>query len=161
MYSNVRACCCVPGSVLIYCCCCSCCRSSSCVGWQNVFPWFTASDLSVSFPFIQTPLFNTPVGGTVAFSASIFLPVIPTIHPRYYGHAQSQGGRQAAATDTPLYTRYIYTSWYTVHTRLRVILVAGPRYVSFLLHVVLLGVTYRSYKSQQYTSVLPLSLIHI
>ena len=114
MYSNVRACCCVPGSVLIYCCCCSCCRSSSCVGWQNVFPWFTASDLSVSFPFIQTPLFNTPVGGTVAFSASIFLPVIPTIHPRYYGHAQSQGGRQAAATDTPLYTRYIYI-YFLVH----------------------------------------------
>ena len=34
---------------------------------------------------------------------------------------------------------------YMVYTRLRVILVAGLRYVPFLMYVVLLGVVYRTY----------------
>ena len=50
------------------------------------------------FPFSHsnTIIFNLPLGtlgSTVAFSASIFLPVIRIIHPRYYGRAWSQGGR--------------------------------------------------------------------
>ena len=40
-----------------------------------------------------------------------------------------------------------------VSTRLRVILVAGLRYVPFVLHVVLLGVIYG--RNSQHTSVLP------
>ena len=62
-------------SVLLYCCCCSCCWSSSCAGWQNLFPWFTASDSSALLLFIQTRCFlDVPLCSTVVFSASIFLP---------------------------------------------------------------------------------------
>ena len=48
----------------------------------------------VFFLFIQTRLiFNVALGSTVSFLASIFLPIIHTIHPPYYGYARSQGGR--------------------------------------------------------------------
>ena len=73
--------------------CCWC--SLSCVGWQNLLLWFTASDSSVFFVFIQTRLtFYVSLGGTVAFTASTsYLKYMHTIHPRYYGKARSQGGR--------------------------------------------------------------------
>ena len=97
MYSYIPACCCrvvccytAVAATAAACCCCS----SSYAGWQNFFPWFTASDSSVFSLFFQTRFFlSLPLGSTVAFSASIFLLIIHVIHPRYYGHARSQGGR--------------------------------------------------------------------
>ena len=83
--------CSVAAAAAAYCCC-----SPSCVGLQNLFPWFTASDSSFFFLFIQTRfLSNVSLGSTVAFSASIFLPIIPVhiVHSRYYGHARSKGWR--------------------------------------------------------------------
>ena len=97
MYSYIPACCCrvmccytaVAAAAAAYCC-----SSSSCAGWQKVFLWFTESDSSVLFLFIQTRLFfNVTLGSTVAFSAPIFLPIIHSMHPQYYGHARSRGGR--------------------------------------------------------------------
>ena len=108
------------------CCCCS----PQCAGWQNLFPWFTASDCSVFFHLIQTRfffnvvpvhlipvfssssfkhdfLFNVPLGSTVAFSASIILPIIHIIHPRYNRHERSHGGRQPAAAEPLLYYLHI------------------------------------------------------
>ena len=50
------------------CCCCS----SSCAGWQNLFPWFIASNSSVLFLFIPLRIiFNVPLGCTVAFTAPV------------------------------------------------------------------------------------------
>ena len=95
-YSYISACCCVVCCYTVLdaaaaaCCCCW----SSCAGWQNLFPWFTAPDCGIFFHLIRTRInFNVPLGSTVAFSASIFLPLIHIVHPRYYGHARSQGGR--------------------------------------------------------------------
>ena len=67
----------------------------SCAGWQNVFPWFTASGSSVFFLFIQTRFVcNVPFGSTaVVSSGSIIQPIMHIIHPRYYGHARSEGVR--------------------------------------------------------------------
>ena len=55
------------------CCVVGCCRcSSSCAGWQYLLLWFTASDSSVFFLFIQTRyIFNVALGSTVAFTALI------------------------------------------------------------------------------------------
>ena len=51
MYSYIPACCyvvcCYPAVAAAVAACC--CRSSSCAGWQILFPWFTASDSSVLF----------------------------------------------------------------------------------------------------------------
>ena len=82
MYSYMSACCCVVCCYIAFaaaaaaCCCCS----SSCAWWQDLFPWFTASDPSVLFLFIPTRcIFNVPLGSTVAFSASLFFPYISYI----------------------------------------------------------------------------------
>ena len=67
-------------SVLLYCCYYSCCcllLLFVIVCRMAFFPsWFTASHSSVFFLFIQTRFFcNVTLGSTVAFSASIFLPI--------------------------------------------------------------------------------------
>ena len=54
---------------------------------------FIESDPGVFFLFIQARfIFNAPLGSTIAFMASICL---------HYGHARSQGGRQAFAAKDP------------------------------------------------------------
>ena len=51
-------------SVLLWCCCLLCCLSSY-AGGHFLSPWFTESDSSVFFIFIQRPLFfNVPLVGT-------------------------------------------------------------------------------------------------
>ena len=81
------------------CCCCS----SSCARLRKLLLWFIASDSSVSFSSSFKHVFvlmYVPLGGTVAFAASIYL-----YHASYilgnYGHARSQGGRQPAAAKPP------------------------------------------------------------
>ena len=65
--------------------------------------WFIASDSSVLFLLIRTRLiFIAPLGSTVAFTSSFFLPMIISYILGNYGHARSQDGRYPAAADPPL-----------------------------------------------------------
>ena len=63
--------------------------------------WFIESDSSHCFFLFKHGFFlmYVPLGGTLAFTASILLYYIVA----NYGHARSQGGRQSAAANPPLY----------------------------------------------------------
>ena len=89
------------------CCCCSVCCYTAVVAAAaavhhrvpdgNKCFWFIEADFSVFFLFIQNNVFNVPLGGTVAFTASICLYYILG----NYGHARSQRGRHSATAKNP------------------------------------------------------------
>ena len=107
IYCNYTVRCCTMYDC-IFCCCCSvvvCCYTAAMLLLLLLFIivcrmtkfvvvvhciWFQCFFLLIQTRFI----FNVPLGSTVAFTASIFyLKYTHSIHPRYYGHAWSQGGR--------------------------------------------------------------------
>ena len=79
------------------------CCSSSCAGWQDlVLVERDSIQCSISL-HLNTIYFyvctHVPLGSTVACTATICLDYILG----NYGHARSQGGRQPAAPNPPLY----------------------------------------------------------
>ena len=87
-------------SVLLYCCCCSCCcllllfvivcQMANFVPVVHCSIWFQCF-LSLHSNTIFFRCIPWQYSSCRIFSVN-FLPIMHIIHPRYYGHARSQGG---------------------------------------------------------------------